>query len=446
MSHIIRRLIFYGFCLLFMIITPCILLYAQGYSFDWQKKTLIQTGALYIKSQPQNAIVSVDDEIVKKTPCLIKHLKPNQYEVTVKLNGYYPWQKTLKVDSNLVTEAREIFLTPQSPILELLTVPLSDQFKISDNGQQIISWRQDQPNIINYSGFSQYQQKQFKTANLPLDQFNWSPNNERILVQQKDVWFLMDLTNHKTTQLTSQNPNQSIKKIIWHPSDNDKIFFLQGTTLYQQDLSTKALIKINDDIFDFTIVNNSLFFFKEPGYFLYQTDLTGKNIKQLTIRPILQNDVKKANLIIGPNGQIALVADDWLYLYNRNDRVFETSQVGVRDAFFSPDGKKLLIAGSNEIWVMYLDKQTSQPQKEIGQNDLILRLGQPILHIIWHPADNSHIIFTTQDNIKIAEIDNRDNINLVDFINAQNPQIQYVAKTKKLYFTDQQKLFSVKLN
>ena len=77
---------------------------------------------------------------------------------------------------------------------------------------------------------------------------------------------------------------------------------------------------------------------------------------------------------------------------------------------------------------------------------MIVRLGQPILQVIWHPADSSHIIFTTQDAIKIAEIDNRDNINLSDFINAQNPWIQYIAKTKKLYFTDQQKLFNVKLN
>jgi len=446
MSHIIRRLIFYGFCILFVIIAPCILLYAQGYSFDWQKKTLIQTGALYIKSQPKNAIISVNDKIIRKTPCLIKHLKPNQYEVTVKLNGYYSWQKTLRVDSNLVTEAREILLTPQSSILELLPVPLSDQFKISNSGQQIISWQKDQSDTINYLDFSQYQQKQFKTTNLTIDQFNWSPNNEKFLIQQKDAWFLIDLTSQKTTQLNSRNPNQSINKIVWHPSNNNKIFFLQGTTLYQQDLATKNLIKISDNIFDFTIANNSLFFFKEPGYFLYQTDLSGESVKQLTIRPILQNNIQKANLVIGPNGQIALVADNLLYLYTHDDRVFEIIQRDIRDAFFSPDGKKLLIAGTNEIWIMYLDKQTSQPQKDIGQKDLIVRLGQPILQVIWHPTDSSHIIFTTQDKIKIAEIDNRDTINLIDFVSAQNPWMQYVTKTKKLYFTDQEKLFSVELN
>jgi len=446
MSHIIRRLIFYGFCLLFVIITPCILLYAQGYGFDWQKKTVIQTGALYIKSQPKNATVLIDGKIIEKTPCLIKHLKPNQYTITVKLNDYHSWQKTLKIDSNLVTEAREILLTPQSPILELLPILPSNRFKLSDNSQQIISWQKNQPDTIDYFDFNQYQQKQFKTANATIDQFNWSPDDKKILIQQKDTWFLIDLTNQKTTQLTSQNPNQSINKIIWHPSGNNKIFFLQGTTLFQQDLSSNTLVKISDNIFDFTIANNSLFYLKEPGYFLYSTNLTGENIKQLTIRPILQNNIKKTNLVIGPNGQIALVADNLLYLYKRDDRIFEIIQNDIHDAFFSPDGKKLLIMGSNEIWVIYLDKQTSQPQKEIGQKDLIVRLGQPILQVIWHPADSSHIIFTTQDAIKIAEIDNRDNINLSDFINAQNPWIQYIAKTKKLYFTDQQKLFNVKLN
>jgi len=55
MTKKIRRLIFYIFVFLFFILAIAILLYAQGYNFDWQKKSLVLTGVFYFKSFPEKS-------------------------------------------------------------------------------------------------------------------------------------------------------------------------------------------------------------------------------------------------------------------------------------------------------------------------------------------------------------------------------------------------------
>lgn len=120
MTRNLRRIIFFGFSLVFLIITPAILFYAFGYNFDWQKKSIVKTGAFYFKSYPKGAQIFINEKSKNKTPQLIKRLLPKDYQVKISKDGYHPWQKQLKIESYLVTEARNIFLLPEKPNLELV--------------------------------------------------------------------------------------------------------------------------------------------------------------------------------------------------------------------------------------------------------------------------------------------------------------------------------------
>ncbi len=113
MTRTFRRIIFYSLVFLFVVVTPPTILYATGYSFDWTNKQLTQTGGLYLKSAPDQAVIFIDDKKQKTTPRLISHLKPKTYAVAITKDGFYPWRKNLEVAASLVTEARNIILFPQ---------------------------------------------------------------------------------------------------------------------------------------------------------------------------------------------------------------------------------------------------------------------------------------------------------------------------------------------
>ena len=74
MTLLTRRLIFYALVIIFILAVPPTILYSIGYSFDWQKKILVQTGGFYFKSSPANAEILIDGKNDKTTPRLISRL------------------------------------------------------------------------------------------------------------------------------------------------------------------------------------------------------------------------------------------------------------------------------------------------------------------------------------------------------------------------------------
>ncbi len=115
MTHRIRRIIFYSFTVIFVIATVLISLHATGYHFNLNRPfkisyLLTPTGTLIIDSDPQGATVYLNGKnsqtIFKQyfskntkisTPNKIKNLVPDEYLVNVILDGYWPYQKKIRV-------------------------------------------------------------------------------------------------------------------------------------------------------------------------------------------------------------------------------------------------------------------------------------------------------------------------------------------------------------
>ena len=118
MSQKLKKSLFLLFFLSFCIIAPLMILYSLGYRFNWKTKTLVQTGAIYIKVRPKKASFYLNDKYIGTTDFLNgsifkKNILPGTYFVKVEKPGYYIWKKQLKVRKRLVTEAKEIILLPK---------------------------------------------------------------------------------------------------------------------------------------------------------------------------------------------------------------------------------------------------------------------------------------------------------------------------------------------
>jgi len=126
MSKRTRTILFVICVFFFLLAAPGLVLYSQGYRFDFEHKKLTQTGAFYCKVLPRGAEVYLDGKLKDTTSfftnaLLIENLLPGSYEIEIKKDGYHPWQKTVQVSEKEVTEAKHIILIPQDANFQLLT-------------------------------------------------------------------------------------------------------------------------------------------------------------------------------------------------------------------------------------------------------------------------------------------------------------------------------------
>lgn len=360
MTLLTRRIIYISLIVFFLITTPLVLFYSLGYGFDWQNKKLVLTGGFYLKSNPSGANIYINDKANNKTPRLVSRLLPRTYNIKILKDGFHSWEKQLAIESRIVTEARNIFLVPNNPAINLAEANLSLDFSINS-------------------------------------------------------YFLIPAEAKRLEQA-----NSTVKNILTADS-----YFLNG---------------------------DKIFFLQPSDYILYKTDITGANKEQISLNS-LPADIYKIGVSPSQNFIFALAKSSQLYLFDPEKKIFKLLEIGVKNAEFSLDNKKLLYYTDSELKITYLEKILIQPYKKAGEKELITRFAEKIKSAIWYPDDNEHIIFAVGNTIKITELDGRDKRNTVDLLTVENfspdawnnPQMFYNTKKELLYFIDNNKLYSAQI-
>lgn len=109
--------------LLFLIVgTTLTILYGRGYriSFKQDIPRIDKTGLLVVSSSPNGAQVFIEDHLTTATDNTI-NLPPGEYNIKIQKEGYFPWQKKLKIETEVVTKA-EAILFPVAPKLESIAM------------------------------------------------------------------------------------------------------------------------------------------------------------------------------------------------------------------------------------------------------------------------------------------------------------------------------------
>jgi hypothetical protein len=158
MNLILRRIIFYSFCLIFLIVSPLIILYASGYEIDWQHLFtplgVQKTGMTIIYSTPAGADIFLNNQPAERftslflkqfipsqnnairTPARIKDLTPGSYDLRVEIPGYWPWQRRIDIFPGKITHVLDINLFKKTGP-QLLAGLGSQQISLSPNNKKI---------------------------------------------------------------------------------------------------------------------------------------------------------------------------------------------------------------------------------------------------------------------------------------------------------------------
>jgi len=483
MTRKTKNILFLILLILFLTAAPLTVFYSLGWRFDWKTKRAIQPGVFYFKVWPKNVQIYLDGELKEKTDfffgsVLIENLLSKKYDVEIKKEEFHIWKKTLEIKKGEVTEAKNIVLIPENPNFTVMIKKTKDFF-FSPDGKKIILREEDDKNqswalklfeldknvkshLIDERDISKGEvhpvrdsenggETQTKGISNGVQLFNlkFSPNSKTVLlkVQTKEnlIYYLLEIDKTPAVLTSLDFLNSSAEEVYFNPENPRKLFTLLpptaetgkgGGELNEVDLvDQKISLTPLKDIISCSIFNESIYYLNSSG-FLFNTDLSFNQEERLNI--IAFPLKKKAKYkITASNSKILLEEDDTLYIFNRDKKSFQKFFESVKNFKFSSDSKKLVYFNDYEIWVLFLEKKYGQPQKEAGEQLFITRFSEKIDNVFWYT--DHYLIFNAGDKLKIAEIDDRDKINIVDLAEFKNPEIFWA--NKKLYVLSEENLY-----
>ena len=437
-----RSFLFFLMVFLFIIAGPSIVFYSQGYRLDLQNKQIVKTGAFYFRVTPRSVqieVSSTDNERLKSAStdfifgtAYVENLIPKNYKVKISKNDYHDWSKELEINEGMATEIKNITLITKSPNFRVLKENVEDFFYFPENNLYIAKIiNETEWSLLKYNQSGLYFSEiiSFDLENELIDIINLSDLNKIII--KADNYYLVDI--EKENEIDILDLPNDILKISTHPKERENLIFLKENNIYLYDFEEKTISIFLENVIDYSL-KNGFSWISDEGFLLENIE----NPEKINRTPI-EIDEEKEYEIMNFNDKIIRINDDY-YLLDQETlsfkHIFKSSETPVA----SPDSKKIAYSDGYEIKVLFLEGTDDHPQRNRLDNIFLTRFSNKLENINWYTSH--YLIFNIFDDIKIIEIDNRNNINIVDLAQFKEPKIHFNFPSKKLYVLSEDNLFS----
>lgn len=433
-----RTILFFICVFLVISISPLVIFYCQGYRFDFQTYKISKTGGVFLNINPKQTEIYIDGELVKKTDpffgsVLIDNLLPKKYSVEVRKDGYSTWSKALNVKEKEVTEAKNIILFQKDQKFDTLS-KLVENFWLSPDGKKIIL-------------------KERGDKNWALKLYDLDKKVKSHLISETDI----SKTGADLMNLEFSSDSKEIYLDIG-AKEQEKNFSLRldkaSPTLVKRTI-TEEKIPI-ENVVAYQKFSNEIYYLDNSGY-LFKTDSYWNFGVKLNETPfsVKQETEYKIEKFFD---SVFLRENQNFYLFNPDLKSFISFSEGVKDIKISPDNKKIVYYSDSEIWILFLKDILTQPPKKTGEKLFLFQSPDKINAVFWLNSD--YLIFNSEEKIrtsspdsenlvssllseiKIAEIDDRDKINIVDLAEYKDLEISFNGADNKLYFLSEGGFYS----
>ncbi len=426
-----RRKIFYGMALLFAVVAPVALLYSRGYVFDLERRGLVATGGIFVKTVQSGARVFIDSEFSKETSfiahgALITDLIPKRYTVRVEKDGYQPWAKTVRVANEEVLEFRNILLPPVAISPQPLFRRSAGRRVFGLNGRRELAVESGDPARAVSLSFVHADTGAVAGQLNSVREWQWDAQSETLVIGRnaggRMRWsraaFLPAGIREEPIVFRGLPEGFSADRVIPHPSRSDEVYFSAGGALFLQGRATVP-VAIAEQVHSFGLGNEHLYFISRNGFFA-ESDLLGGNTKLLGRKGLLLDEKTPAKITISQAGDVAVVdAANGLFLY-RPGRAAELELVasGVLGIDFSASGDRLLFWDERHLGVFWLKDNPFQPFDIAGTKKQIFFSDDPIRQAYLNEA-GTHIFYAMDSAVRMVEVDDRANTNNYDLVSAR---------------------------
>ncbi len=397
--------------IVFLLVTPILVLYARGFKVDWKNKTLVKTGALVVRSEPKEATIYLNDEIQDSTtPSNLRFLIPADVNVRVEKEGYQSWTKRLTVKSQLVTWANEnrdfITLFLSEPKLEQNWQTTTAS--ISGNRNEIAFVSENNLRLLNVQNGEAANLANLGNINLP-----FAINDSKFSWQNSGSAFNILANKDNLTLLANQAENIQQLQI-----DSGHIITLIDSNLYSIESGNLKLIDIR--VQNFTLASDGIWYIsanqiKHYG-FSSSPEIITSSLPTSTTSKLLRTQ-----------NQIYAVVGSNLYLIS--DKL-ENINSNVSDAVWDEKTDTVVYSNNNEIYIY--DPKTKN-------SELIVRSLTPIKNPMLN-EETGYMFYQNEGKIKAIELDGRDHRNIFTLADLSDPTGIFTISD------DGKKLFTVRPN
>lgn len=181
--------------------------YAQGYQLSLTKRkfALQTTGLLSANSFPNGAYITVNGKRIGATDNTF-YLEPGNYTVEVAKDGYFPWQKTIKIEPELVVQTNAQLYKLVSSLTPLTYTGIRN-ISPSPDGEKVLFYTASasaknknglyvlELNTSLLNSLREPRQVTEEAAGFDLDHANfiWSPDNSQVILSTTDKDVVLDI-------------------------------------------------------------------------------------------------------------------------------------------------------------------------------------------------------------------------------------------------------------
>src|SRR3990167_6763982 len=87
-----------------------ILLKANGYQLNYKNWRIVQTGMIILDGEPRAVQVTINGQKRGNLPLKLTNLSPGNFEVTISVDNYSPWQRIISVEPGKAVNFQDIIL------------------------------------------------------------------------------------------------------------------------------------------------------------------------------------------------------------------------------------------------------------------------------------------------------------------------------------------------
>ncbi|MBI4358988.1 MAG: PEGA domain-containing protein [Candidatus Nealsonbacteria bacterium] len=431
-----RTLLFFFCSFCFLIITPLVVFYNQGYRFDLTTYRITKTGALYFRVSPRDSEVLLDGRLMKKTDfffgsALIENLLPGNYSVEIRKEGYSPWRKNLEVKAMAVTEANNVVLFPEKNDFAIFAKGVEKFFPSPSGRKTILQKRDSQGQYLTLFDAQSNIEKIFlrdrsfasKAAAVSFLDLQWSADSQKILIRtvvnEGERLFWADTQADPASPVALDLLN-GFEKVSFSTGSNPGRQFLglKEQALFFADLDSRKTQKIMDHVLAFQSFEGKIYLLDNTGIVSRLDNPLATEKQPLSDTPFPTRSEVPLELLVSPSN-LFLREENSLYRLDEKTRSLVKIVDSLNDFQVSPDGEKLVYLNHGEISVYFLKEKTDQPQKKAGERILLARFSQDIDRAYW--LNNNYLIFSVGESLRIGEIDDRPALNVREIAQFKNP-------------------------
>lgn len=358
-----RRLLYAGATALFALISPLLILYAQGYRFDIRAMRFLRTGGLVINSEPKRAQLLLDGTILRETtPLTILNLLPGEYEVMIRREGYQPWHVRVRVRSHVSTKI-EAVLMPS--VLNLTSLPVANILSLAPTRDGTkIAMLTSAPDgaglgIYDHRRRTYHQLAVVQPGVVDDGEVRWSANNKFLAARLANKrMIVLQAATGVLEPLPALLPS-AIQKGSWDYRNDNFFYVVANETLWKIDLfSHTATALASPGVLDLGFHNDSLWIVRRgsEGSTIEEIEKETPNTRRrvITVRSSIEKllYIDSSRAVVQHGTIITLLDSDGLQL--AAIRIDESPVRPARDQ----NGRYLLLSTSTEVWAVNINAST----------------------------------------------------------------------------------------